>query len=540
MMTKLSDPIPSIPMLTDSYFETDLESGGHLGSGLEANYGVNSAFPQTERLLPNRENGFIPPHQTPTLTQDGNAPSIPVGELTNSVEHSNGLANDPPLDLTEPISHPHTEASATESGFLPVLRNPNFLTLWSGQVFSQLADKVYLVLMIALIDSLFQSQDQSISGWVSSIMIAFTVPAVLFGSIAGAFVDRWPKRLVLVVTNLLRGLLVLGLPFFLWVSGHSVVVGTIPLNFMVLLLVTLLVSTLTQFFAPAEQSAIPLLVAPQHLLSANSLYATTMMASVIVGLAIGEPTLAIADTLFSQMGINSGKEIVVGGGYLVAGLLLLLLKISEKETIVLERSTHIFEDLWEGIRYLGETRRLRAALVQLIGLYSIFAAIAVLSVRMAEIIPEIKSSQFGFLLAAGGVGMASSAAIIGHGGQTASHSRLSLYGSIGLAVALAGLGLFGQHLLPALILLATIGAFSALIAIPLQTLIQQETALEMRGKVFGLQNNLVNIALSLPLALAGVSETFLGFRTVFLGLAALSAIGSLLSWQISLPTSQKS
>ncbi|XTZ19538.1 MAG: MFS transporter, partial [cyanobacterium endosymbiont of Rhopalodia fuxianensis] len=67
-------------------------------------------------------------------------------------------------------------------GFLPILQNPRFLTLWVGQIFSQLADKVYLVLMIALIAGHFQGDNQPISGWVSAIMIAFTIPAVLFGS----------------------------------------------------------------------------------------------------------------------------------------------------------------------------------------------------------------------------------------------------------------------------------------------------------------------------------------------------------------------
>ncbi|MEQ8963758.1 MAG: arabinose efflux permease, partial [Coleofasciculus sp. C2-GNP5-27] len=90
-------------------------------------------------------------------------------------------------------------------GFVPVLKNVNFLTLWSGQVFSQLADKIYLVLMIALIASHFQQAGTSISGWVSALMIAFTIPAVLFGSLAGVFVDRWSKKAVLVSTNLLRG-----------------------------------------------------------------------------------------------------------------------------------------------------------------------------------------------------------------------------------------------------------------------------------------------------------------------------------------------
>ena len=84
--------------------------------------------------------------------------------------------------------------------------------------FSQLADKVYLVLTIALVASRFQAADQTISRWVSAIMIAFTIPAVLFGAAAGVYVDRWPKKAVLVSTNLLRGGLVLSLPILLWLS----------------------------------------------------------------------------------------------------------------------------------------------------------------------------------------------------------------------------------------------------------------------------------------------------------------------------------
>jgi hypothetical protein len=48
----------------------------------------------------------------------------------------------------------------------------------------------------------------------------------------------------------------------------------------------------------------------------------------------------------------------------------------------------------------------------------------------------------------------------------------------------------------------------------------------MRGKVFGLQNNVVNIALSLPLALAGVAETMIGLQAVFSILAAIAIAGA--------------
>jgi len=54
----------------------------------------------------------------------------------------------------------------------------------------------------------------------------------------------------------------------------------------------------------------------------------------------------------------------------------------------------------------------------------------------------------------------------------------------------------------------------------------------MRGKVFGLQNNAVNIALSLPLAVAGIAETWLGLPTVLVLLAIFALIGSILTFSV--------
>ncbi|WP_417033737.1 MFS transporter [Dolichospermum lemmermannii] len=417
-------------------------------------------------------------------------------------------------------------------GFLPVLKNPNFLALWAGQVFCQLADKVYLVLMIALINSQFQASDQSISGWVSALMMAFTIPAVLFGSVAGVFVDRWSKKVVLVASNIWRGILVLLIPSLLWLTHDWQPVGVLPVGFLIILGVTFLVSTLTQFFAPAEQSAIPLIVKEQDLLSANSLYTTTMMASVIVGFAVGEPVLALADGLWMQLGGSGGlgKEILVGGSYAIAGLILFLLQTNEKPHPPETEFPHVFSDLRDGLRYLQANHRIRNALLQLIILFSVFAALTVLAVRMAEIIPNMKASQFGFLLASAGVGVALGATILGQFGQRFSYKQLSFWGCLGMAASLIGLSLFTTQLLPVLLFIALVGVFGALVGIPMQTAIQTETPPDMRGKVFGLQNNVINIALSLPLALAGVAETFIGLKAVFFTLAAIVLIGGLFTW----------
>jgi predicted MFS family arabinose efflux permease len=102
-----------------------------------------------------------------------------------------------------------------------------------------------------------------------------------------------------------------------------------------------------------------------------------------------------------------------------------------------------------------------------------------------------------------------------------------------MAGALAGLAIFTHSLWLTLAMTTLLGGFGAMVGIPMQTTIQAETPPEMRGKVFGLQNNAINIALSLPLALAGFAETLLGLRAVFFGLAAIAIAGGVLNWYIS-------
>ena len=141
-----------------------------------------------------------------------------------------------------------------------------------------------------------------------------------------------------------------------------------------------MVSTLTQFFAPAEQAVIPLIVEKPHLLSANSLYTTTMMASVIIGFAMGDPLLELADSLVAKIGFGEtlGKEFVVGGSYAIAGLLLILLKTGEQKDKTEKEQPHILADLRDGLRYLKNHHGVRNAIIQQIILFSIFAALAVL------------------------------------------------------------------------------------------------------------------------------------------------------------------
>jgi hypothetical protein len=136
---------------------------------------VSRKTPKSETALPKSAEPAVSERQAEELT-------------------SNGTNCAPAPESSSPLPPPPPEPPTPEKGFVPVLKNSNFLSLWGGQVFSQLADKVYLVLMIALIANRFHTGEQTISSWVSAIMIAFTIPAVLLGSLAGAFVDRWQKK----------------------------------------------------------------------------------------------------------------------------------------------------------------------------------------------------------------------------------------------------------------------------------------------------------------------------------------------------------
>lgn len=480
---------------------------------------------------------------------------MPVPPSSSLVPDASTPTATPTDPLTTSMDRRSSASSDHNQGFKPVLTNPRFLILWVGQVFSQLADKIYLVLMIAITAVNFKAEGQSIGGWTSAIMIAFTIPAMLFGSLAGVYVDRWSKKGVMVISNLLRAGLVFIIPPLLWLAGAKTLafpVGWLPeflrhwqsnlqdnfylpLGFLILLILTFIDSTITQFFAPTEQVVIPLIVKRRHLLPANSLFTTTMMAMTIVGFAIGDPLLEYAAILAQTLGLSSiiGQSAVVGLSYLLAGLILMSLRLGEKADPRNKEYPHVFEDMKDGWRYLSKNLRVRNALVQLVILFSVFAALSVLAVPMMEQMPGMKARQFGYLLAAAGVGMGLSAYVLGNIGQRFSHLQLSLVGSFGMAVSLVGMSLVTKNLGLSLMMIALMGAFAALVGVPMQTTIQSETPVDMRGKVFGLQNNAVNIALSLPLALAGIAETLFGLQPVLLSLAMLSISGGLLTYYIT-------
>src|SRR6266849_8360288 len=103
---------------------------------------------------------------------------------------------------------------------LSIWRNGNFLLLWLAQAISQTAQNAIWYGIVVLVQRLSNSSTQ-----LSLAVLTLIIPSVIFGVLAGVYVDRWDKRRVLIATNLIRGCfavayglfgLVPGLPLSLW------------------------------------------------------------------------------------------------------------------------------------------------------------------------------------------------------------------------------------------------------------------------------------------------------------------------------------
>jgi MFS family permease len=375
------------------------------------------------------------------------------------------------------------------TGYLVVLRNRQFLALWLAQVLAQLVDKIVLILLIALAVA---DGGSDLNTRESSIMIAMTLPAVFLGSLAGIFVDRHPKREVLILCNFLRGACIFVIPFA-------------PRSLAVLLLLTFIISTLTNFFAPAEQSAIPLVVPKNDLLVANALFTITEVGSLIVGFAIGAPLLAFTLNLFPEATAYS-REVLLGSLYIISGLFLFALP---KDEIIhpQKAGSGIWTDLRDAFQYVRHNHLIGGAMLQMILLYAVLGAMQKLSLNLAEVVTGDRA-EFGSFVASVGVGLAIGAFILGKSGKQFAHRPLPFIGFMGMAIGLL-MYAFVTNQWVAWLIGCFIGINGALIVIPMRTVIQEHTPENMRGKVFGLLNNGENIAASLPLAAIAVSLDFL-------------------------------
>tara|TARA_B100001123_G_C15294126_1_gene1018530 strand:- start:85 stop:1431 length:1347 start_codon:yes stop_codon:yes gene_type:complete len=157
-------------------------------------------------------------------------------------------------------------------GYFQLLRkNEPFRNLWFGQVVSELGDWLNSIAIYALILKLSDS-GMAIAG----AMMAKLLPIVLISPIAGVVVDRVDRKVVMISSDLLRFVVVLG---FLFIEDQSAL-------WFIYALVIIEIS-LSGFFEPARSAIIPSLVSKEHLVTANALSGSTWSVMLAFGAALG-------------------------------------------------------------------------------------------------------------------------------------------------------------------------------------------------------------------------------------------------------------
>lgn len=397
-----------------------------------------------------------------------------------------------------------TVPSRQEASFGKVLSNFGFLSLWFGQLNSQLADRVFVYVLMIIAYRLTHT-----NLGVSVPLLAFGIPSLLFGPLAGVFVDKWDRKGILTITSIIRGVLIL------------LIVPLIEHQLALIFVVSFLIYTATQFFAPAETASIPELVKPQNLIVANSLFMITWMGASVIGFGLGAPLVNI----FGETGTFIAAALL----YFIAAMAVAMVPLKPVKKRKAKVESTVRKDLLQGLEFIRRSKVVMYSLIKLLVATAAIAVVSLLAISYAKDILGIGEENFGYLIIAIGFGM-----FIGMGLLNVLRKFLTKGTIVILSFIFSGTALIyiGKvtDLKTALALIFILGVGNIFITSSIQTILQQRIPRQIRGRVFGVQNMLINSAFVFPVIAAGfaadiygvsVTMSFMGWIVALTGVAGI-------------------
>lgn len=390
------------------------------------------------------------------------------------------------------------------SPILSVINNKHFRNLWLGQITSQVATNM---LTFVLVLRIYQTTVSNTA--VSLLILTLGLPAVVVGILAGTLVDSWDKRNVLIVTNLLRTILILGFFFSsetpLWVY-----------------LLILAISITTQFFVPAEAPTIPRLVSKELLLPANSLFTFTFYTSMVVGYIFSGPALRFFGNHNVFLFLSA---LLALAAFFVSQIPNEVKKAQAKMKFDKDEAVKIYRDFLSGLKFIKEDKKVGLAIFLQTVAQALFVCLATLAPGFADTVLKIEVSDASYIiLGPAGTGLILGALLVGQFGQRFPKERLVNIGIVCagvllflLAILAGGLG----GLVVALLLLGLLGVFTAFVTVPSSTMLQEYTPSALQGRVYGFVTAFVGGAAILPAIFTGLAADLFGIRAVILFLALL-------------------
>jgi MFS family permease len=396
---------------------------------------------------------------------------------------------------------------ALEHPYVRLAANTTFSAMWLGQVISSLGDRVHQVALVFLVAAATNGSPLALG----IVFAAITLPSVVVGPVAGALVDRWDRKRVLVGSDLIRGAIVALIPVASGVHLSLVVV-----------LVFFLAST-SAFFRPARAAALPQVVPDEDLITANSAMWVADTASDLVGYSLGGLFVAF---LGSQLALAFWVD---GASYLASAVLVAAVAIPPVMRTAEARASSMRSELASGWHFLRSETVLFATTVQAsIAEYGLGALTALSPLLLASLpLGDVGTpTAYGMFEMAMGVGLVGGGVAIG-----GVANRLPKGSSIVVAFATLGIVVIclaaSQNLPMALILAAAVGLCNVVFVIPSQTIFQQRTPGELLGRVVSIRLAMVNAALALAMVTSGGLAQLVGVRPILAACGVLTLVAGL-------------
>jgi MFS family permease len=404
--------------------------------------------------------------------------------------------------------------------YVQLALNGSFSALWTGQLISMFGDRVHQIALAFLVLGVTNSLVA-----VAFVFVAASLPNLLLSPIAGAYVDRWNQRDVMIVSDLLRAAAVLIIPLAAIVN----ILLIYPLVFGI--------TSISIFFRPARVAILPRIVRRDDLLVANSaLWTGETLADVIgyplAGIFVAFLGPAIALAFWIDAATYAASAILIGS--------IAVVSFPKPRSTTAGDGTpgtdsdgparaSVIADMREGFHFLRREPVLFANTIQ-----SAFAQFAIgsLTALMPTFLKDILSpatsidpeAGYAFLETAIGAGNLLGGFAIGLIGMRLAKGRAVTAGYVLWGLAMILFALSGSFVLD-LGILAGAGVANMLFVIPSQTLFQERTPPELIGRVVSFRFALVFGSMTLAMAASGLLGAVFGMVAVlvFSGLVSIVA-----------------
>ena len=372
------------------------------------------------------------------------------------------------------------ETFPTNVGYIDLLRrNRSFRQLWLGQVVSQMGDWFDTIALYTIILKLTGSGRD-----VGLLLVARFVPSFFFGPISGVIADRFSRRTIMIVSDILRAWVVLG---FLFVRR--------PDQLWIIYVLTVFQLGLSTFFEPAKTAAIPSIVEDHELVAANAISSVTWSAMLTIGAAVGG---FITGWFGTDVAFILDAATYLLSAALIASIRVPKRKKRERQKVSLGRLLGITETI-DGIKYVKDRPRVLASLLVKPAWGFGGGILTLLAVFGERIFPVGKDAAqgIGVLFAARGIGTAVGPIVAR---RIAGEGNRRMQASIGIAFLIGGVFyiLFGSatSFIFALVVLGIAHCGGSILWVFSTVILQRAVADNFRGRVFAAELALVTLTMA--------------------------------------------